>query len=217
VEDVVVGILAIIIGGLFCFSGWLVLRVIIPIWGAFAGFAFGAGLVASIADESFLGTALGWIVGLAFALLFGLIAYLYYEVAVVLAMAAIGFTVGAALLTALGVTWSWLVVLAGLVLGAVLGFVAVVGNMPMVILVVLSAFAGSATIVAGLMLLFGVVDLQAVGVATTERLDDDWWWWVINVALAVAGIVAQLRTIDRMSQSAREAWTAAGGRELRTA
>jgi len=44
---------------------------------------------------------------LAVAILFGLIAYLYYEVAVVLAMAAIGFALGTGLMVALGVRWSW--------------------------------------------------------------------------------------------------------------
>ena len=216
-EDVVVGLLAIGIGGLFCFQGWMIMRIIIPIWGAFTGFVFGAGLVASIADESFLGTVLGWVVGFAFAILFGLIAYLYYEVAVILAMAAIGFALATTLMTALGVTWSWLTVLAGVVLGAALGILAVVGNMPMILLVVLSAFAGAGTVVAGLMLLFGVVDLDTVGVVTTERLNDDWWWYAIYLGLAIAGIVTQVRSIDRLSQSAREAWTASGGRELRNA
>ncbi len=60
-EDIAVGLLAIASGPPSASAGWLMLRIIIPIWGAFAGFVFGAGLVASFADESFLGTApAGW-------------------------------------------------------------------------------------------------------------------------------------------------------------
>jgi hypothetical protein len=218
VEDVIVGLIAIGIGALFCFSGWLMLRIIIPIWGAFAGFFLGAGLVASINDEGFLATVLGWAVGAAVAVLFGLLAYLYYEVSVIIAMGAIGFSISTAVLVALGVTWSWLIILAGLALATLLAIVAIVGNLPMVILTVLSAFAGAGTIVAGAMLLFGVVDLAEFGsVATTERLEDDWWWYAIYLGLAIAGIVTQIRAMDRLGGSLRESWAESGGRELRNA
>ena len=39
--------------------------------------------------------------------------------------------------------------------GAVLGLVSVFGNMPMVVLAVLSSIAGAVSVVAGLMLMFG--------------------------------------------------------------
>jgi hypothetical protein len=87
----------------------------------------------------------------------------------------------------------------------------------MVILTVLSAFAGAGTIVAGAMLLFGVVDLAEFGsVATTERLEDDWWWYTIYLGLAITGIVTQVRAMDRLGGSLRESWAESGGRELRT-
>ena len=82
----------------------------------------GAGIVAT--DAGFLATALGWIVGFAVALLFGLLAYLYYEVAVVLGMLAIGFALGTSLMVALGVTWNWVIVLAGVTVALVLAFIA---------------------------------------------------------------------------------------------
>ena len=40
--DVVLGVLAVLAGALLCFRGQLVLRLVFPIWGAFAGFAFAA-------------------------------------------------------------------------------------------------------------------------------------------------------------------------------
>ena len=46
--DVLVAILAIAIGAAFCFRGYLAMRIVIPIWGFFAGFAFGAGLFAGL-------------------------------------------------------------------------------------------------------------------------------------------------------------------------
>ncbi len=217
-EDVIVGLLAIAIGALFCFRGWLMLRIIIPIWGAFAGFVLGAGLVANIGNEGFLSSVLGWIVGVVVAVVFGLIAYLYYEVSVVIAMAAIGFSISTSVLVALGITWSWLTILSGVALGVILALVAILGNLPMVILTVLSAAAGASTIVGGLMLMFGVVDTsQFSSAATTEALDIDWWWYGIYIGLAVAGIIAQVRLVDRLTGSMRDSWIESGGKELRTA
>lgn len=216
--DIVIAILAIAIGAAFCFRGYLAMRIIIPIWGAFAGLIFGAGLVASLAGEGFLASLLGWLVGFGFALLFGALAYLYYEISVFIAMAAIGFSLGAAAMVAIGTEWSWLIILAGVLAGAVLALVAILADVPMALLTLLTAMAGSAAVVAGVMLLFGVVSLEDFGsAATTATLDDDWWWYALYVVLAIAGVVAQYTAAARMRGSLRESWSESGGRSMRTA
>lgn len=204
-NDIVVGLISIVTGLVFCFRGYLAMRIVIPIWGAFAGFFLGAGIVSG--DSGFLGSALGWVIGIAVAIVFGLIAYLYYEVAVVLGMMAIGFVLGTTLIAALGVTWSWVIVLGGVTLGVVLAIVAVVGDLPMVLLTVLTALAGASAIVSGLMLLFGVYDTGDYSSSvTTKAAADDWWWYVIYGGLVVAGMIAQLSDVDRRRDSLREAW-----------
>ena len=117
--DIILGILAILAGAFMLVAGRVVLRIALPIWGFFAGFAFGAGLVAEFADERFLGTVLGWVLGLVFALVFMLLAYLYFAVAVVLAFAAFGYAIGSGLVVALGIDWNWVAVLIGVAIGAV--------------------------------------------------------------------------------------------------
>jgi hypothetical protein len=77
VQDLILGLVAIAAGALFCFAGYLAFRLIIPLWGFFAGFAFGAGLISSITGDGFLRTLLGWAVGLGCALVFALLAYLF--------------------------------------------------------------------------------------------------------------------------------------------
>ena len=204
-DDIVVGVIAVLTGAVFCFRGYLAMRVVIPLWGAFAGFLLGAGVVAG--NDGFLSTALGWIVGLAVAVVFGMVAYLYYEVSVLIGMMAIGFVLGTSVMVALGVTWSWVIVLSGVVLAVVLAFVAIAGDLPMVLLTVLTALAGASTIVLGTMLLFGVVDLDDFdSAATTEALADDWWWYAIFIALTVAGMIIQYSDVERRRQSLREAW-----------
>jgi hypothetical protein len=209
--DILLGLLAILAGGVMLFAGQFVLRLALPVWGFFAGFAFGAGLVAELADERFLGTVLGWVLGLVFALVFAVFAYLYYAIAVVLAMAAFGFAIGSGLVVALGIDWNWVAVLVGAAVGAVLGIVAVIGNLPMIVLVVLSSFAGAVGVVGGLMLLVGSLDsADFTRGAFTDKVQDSWGWYLTLLVLAFIGIVAQARQRTMMSRSINEVWYAEG-------
>jgi hypothetical protein len=217
-EDVIVGLLAILVGALFCFRGYVAMRIIIPMWGAFVGFMLGAGLVAGVGDDAFLRSTVAWIVGIAAGLLFALLAYLYYEVSVAIAMGGIGFVLGTGLMVALGVDWSWLIVLIGVIGGTLLAIIAIAGDLPMVLLTVLAAMAGATTIVGGIMLLTGTIDtLDFETVATTKRLDDDWWWYAIYLGLVIAGIISQLGDPQRRRGSVRQAWQETGGRQFKAA
>jgi hypothetical protein len=207
--DIILGLLAILAGGVMLFAGQLVLRFVFPIWGFFAGFAFGAGLVAELADERFLGTLLGWVLGLFFAVVFAVFAYLYYAVAVILAMAAFGFVIGSGLVVALGIDWDWVAVLVGVAVGAVFGVVSVVGNMPMFVLVVFSSLAGAVGVVAGLMLLVGSLNSDDFTQgAFTDMVEDNWGWYLLLLVLAVVGIVAQLRRVAVMRRTVEQVWYA---------
>ena len=209
--DILLGLLAILAGGVMLFAGQFVLRLALPVWGFFAGFAFGAGLVAELADERFLGTVLGWVLGLVFALVFAVFAYLYYAIAVVLAMAAFGFAIGSGLVVALGIDWNWVAVLVGAAVGAVVGIVAVIGNLPMIVLVVISSVAGAIGVVAGLMLVFGSMDTaDFTGGAFTDKVQDSWGWYLTLLVLAFIGILAQARQRTMMSRSINEVWYAEG-------
>jgi hypothetical protein len=206
-KDVVVGIAAIVIGGVFCFWGYFAMRVVIPIWGFFAGFMLGAGATAFFDDSEFLSTVLGWILGFFIGLLFALIAYLFYEIAVVLAFAGIGFTFGAGLMTALNIDWEWFVIVIGVAVGILFGIVAVVTELPMVVLVVFTTIAGALAMTAGLMLVFNALDTEDFSsAAIVDLIDDDWWWWVIAFGLAIFGLVAQMKVITRMRWTVRQAW-----------
>lgn len=214
-REVLLGLLAIVIGALFCFRGYLTMRLVIPIWGAFTGFLLGAGIVDGVTGDGFLVGALAWLVGLAFALVFGLVAYLYYEVSVVLAMAAVGFVLGSSLMAALNVRWSWVVVVVGVLAGVALAVLAIVGDLPMLLLTVLTALAGAGTTVAGILLLTGSLTADELdSAAAVSRIDDSAGWWVLYLLLAVVGIVLQLRALKNIRRTVRAQWAADGGRQL---
>jgi hypothetical protein len=209
-ERWIYALIAIAAGALFCFRGYFAFRIIIPIWGFFAGFSFGAGLVAAIADDGFLATGLSWLVGLAGGLLFAVLAYLFYEVAIMIAMGSIGFAIGAGALVALGVEWTWVVVLVGVIVGALLAIAAIAVDLPTVVLVVASAVGGASAITTGLMLLTGALDTaDFTDESVTAQADNDWWWYVVYVVLVVLGITSQLRLTRRLLRPIREEWESA--------
>ena len=89
-----------------------------------------------------------------------------------------------------------------------LAFVALVADLPMALLTVLTAMAGASAIVAGLMLVFGVTDVGDFDSAqTTKVLADDWWWYAIYLVLAVGGMIAQFLDVERRRDTLRDAWS----------
>src|SRR5690554_2479792 len=106
--DVVVGVLALLVGLLLCFRGSGAMRVLLALWGAFTGFGLGAGLVAALTDQGYLATVTGWLVAIVLALVLAALAYLFYAVAIVLAFASMGFVLGQTPASVLGAGEPWL-------------------------------------------------------------------------------------------------------------
>jgi hypothetical protein len=208
-EDVVLGFLAVLIGAVLCFRGYLALRVVIAMWGSLVGFLVGAGIVAGVTGESFLASVLAWSTGLGVAVVFGLVAYLYYAVSVVIGIGAIGFTLGTTAMVALGVNWSWVVALVGLTVGVVLALVSIAGDLPMLLLALLSALAGASIVILGLLLIGGVLDGADLAAGqTTATLNLAWWWHVLYGVLVVVGMGVQLRSAATRAETLRTAWAA---------
>jgi hypothetical protein len=207
--DILLGVLAIIAGGAMLLAGRFLLRLVIPIWGFLAGFAFGAGIVAEFADEHFLGTVLGWVLGLVFAVIFAVLAYLYYYVAIVLAMGAAGFAIGSGIVVAFGISWNWVAVLVGLAVGIALGLMSVLTNVPMIVLVFVGSIAGAVGVTGGLMLLVGSLNSADFSRGDfTDTVSNSFGWSMLLLLLAVGGIVIQAMQRALMRQTIQETWYA---------
>ncbi len=189
-----VGIITLLIGALFCFRGNVALRAVMALWGAFVGFWLGAGAAAGLSGEQLLGGPISWIVALLVALLFGVLAYAFYALAVVIGMGSIGLGLGTAITAGLGVENSAVVIAVGLLGAVALAILAVTTNLPYVLLVVVSAIGGAAAMVGGLILVLGVVTLDADQAAIQDAVGTQWWWTLVHLGLAVAGVVVQLRS-----------------------
>lgn len=208
-EDLLIGAIAVVVGGALCFRGYAALRIVITVWGTFVGFFLGAGAVAVLSGEGLLASALAWGVGLAVAALFGLLAYAYYAISVLIGMSAIGFTLGTTAMVALGVSWSWVIIAVGIAGGALLATLAIAGDLPKLILALLGALAGSSIAIGGVLLIIGRLERGDLAATETTASLDLWWGWTVAyLVLAVAGLASQLQDVSARRGTLRETWSA---------
>ena len=209
-KDIIVGLLAVAAGLMFCFRGYLLMRIVIPVWGFFVGFALGGAIISAITDRAFLGTVLGWIVGIVIGVVFAVIAYTYYAVAVVLTMGTVGYLLGSTLMVALDIRWNWLVIAVGVVVGFVLALGAILIDLPTVVLTVVTALSGATAVIGGVMLIVNRLDLADLGDdAITSQINASWGWWLAYLVLALAGVFAQVQATENVRASVRSTWKTA--------
>lgn len=203
-DTIVVGIIAIAIGALLCFRGYVTMRLVISLFGAFAGFLLGAGLVGGVATGA--GVALSWLAGTVGAVIFGLLAYFSYHLAIIIGMAGIGFTLGTSVMTAFGVQSGFLTLTVGIVAGVLLAILASSTNLPAVLLVVLTSLAGASVVTSGVAVLMGAIAVDRLTGSGPVELTGGIGWTVLYLALAVLGLITQLRAISGRHRSMRQQW-----------
>lgn len=170
-EALIVGLAGVVIGSLVAMFGVRVFFLLLPVWGFLAGFALGAQGVASLLDEGFLVTVLGWAAGLAVGVLFAILAGLWFWASILILAGSVGWSLVAGLLVAAGMEPGPLVFLAGLAGAAVLVVLAVIIDAPTLYVAVLTSFGGTAFAVTGALVVLGRVELGALdgGVVAAMR------------------------------------------------
>jgi hypothetical protein len=96
------GMIGLLFGLVLAFAGYRLFLILLPIWGFFFGFAFGAQAMQMIFGEAFLATVTSWVVGFIVALIFAVLSYLFYIFAVALVAGSLGYSVTVGLLMAIG-------------------------------------------------------------------------------------------------------------------
>jgi len=185
--DILVGILAVIIGVAACFAGLRFFLALLPVFAFVAGFFLGDG---------FLSTALGVVIGIVVGIGFSAISYLYWYFSVVISAGASAGVLAAALFSWFGVNWGWLLFLIGLAATIVVMVLAFVIAYPAYLVIFTTAIEGAILILGGIMLMFDEVDLEHFGTSVVwNRIEDRWFLWIVFVVLAAAGVGSQLRAI----------------------
>lgn len=193
-KDFIIGVLAIGIGTLLCFAGYVIARITIPLWGFLAGFLIGAAGVSDALNSQFLGTALGIVVGLVMGLVFALLAYFFFSLAVVLLGASLGYWLGTGFITMLGFDKGFLSASVGIGLGVVFAIVAIVINAPKYYLIVTTGFSGAVAVVGGFLVIFNKLEIDSLSyVEAINSTNLPIFWSFIIFGIAVLGIVIQTK------------------------
>lgn len=208
--DILFGVISIGLGALMLFSGYILARILLPLWGFFAGFTIGAAGAADAFNAAFIGTTMGIVVGLIVGLVFALCAYFFYSLAVVLLGASLGYWVGTGLLSLIGIDKGFLSALVGITIGIVFAIATIGFNAAKYLLIALTSFAGGLAIIKGLLLAFGKIERTNLDYITTntQAIDNNVLWVVALAVLVIIGIISQIKTTKT---TYLDSWTTAYG------
>ena len=187
------GMIALLFGLVLAFAGYRLFLVLLPIWGFFFGFALGAQSIQALFGEAFLATITSWAVGFIVAVVFAVLAYLFYIAAVAIVSFSLGYSAAIGLLTALGLPLlggfiAWLV---AVVVGVALAFVVLRFNIQKLVIEFATAFLGAGAIVGVFVILFGGPAAQVLENPVKFVLNNSPFWLIVFLVLGIAGFVLQ--------------------------
>jgi len=198
IQAICIGVIGILFGLTALFAGYRLFLVLLPIWGFFAGFAIGAQALPALFGTGFLSELTSWIVGLVVGILFAVLSYLFYLVGVAILAGSIGYALGAGIIFAISPDWNLLAFLVGIVAAIVVAALVILLNIQKWVVILLTSIGGAGAIIAGLLIMFGIVSLADVGQnAIISYWRENWLWYLIGIALAVAGFFAQARSTSQ--------------------
>lgn len=184
-----------VFGLLVVFGGYRLFLVLLPLWGFFAGFMVGAQAIGFLFNETFLATITGWVVGFVVGMIFAVLSYLFYVVAV----AVISFSAGYAGTVAL-LQWifdfddtGWLVWILAVVVGVIVAIAVLRFNIAKYAIIVITAFGGTSIVIYTLLATFyGASVVSLIDNPVAIAVDNSWLWFLFFVIVAGTGIYFQL-------------------------
>ncbi len=211
VQAAAIGALGVAIGLGFVFWGFRLFLILLPIWGFFFGFLFGAGATTALLGDGFLATTLGWVIGFVVGIVFAVLSYLYYWFAVVFLGASVGYGIGLGLLHWLGNGGdNFMGFVFGLIGAIIVAAIVVILRVPKYLVIVLTAIGGAFAAVTGVALILNQVGLDELdgGIGGTIAAVDSmsWIWGVAAVVLAAIGIVYQIKLSAQLEELALDSY-----------
>jgi hypothetical protein len=193
---IMLALFGLLLGVGFCFVGYRLFLVMLPILGFFAGLWLGGYVFTAIFGTGFLSTVTGLVAGIAGGIIGGMLSYLFYQVGVAIVAAAAGAALGSGIMTALGFDPGLVVTIVAIVSALVAVGLTLRLDLQKYAIIALSAVLGADLIVLSALLLIGRItleQLQGSGNLLRPIIQDSWFWMIAWLALAVAGIVVQIR------------------------
>lgn len=185
-------LIAFLFGLTLCFAGYKFFLVLLPIWGFFFGLWLGADTMQALFGVGAFATVTSWVVGFVVGAVFAVLSYLFYMVAVAIIAGSLGYFVAVGLLEAIGLNMGFLVWLVGIVAAIALAIVVLRFNIQKWVIIIATAVLGAAVVFGGFFVLFNPwANLMQNPIKA--MLSQSPLLWILTLALAVFGVVVQLR------------------------
>ncbi len=143
-----------VIGLLLLTNGYRWFRILLPIWAFFVGASAITALVSGIFGQNFFSTAVACVPAVLVGLVFALLSWVWFSLAVLFWAGSVGFALFAGLLSALGVNTWLLLFLAGLAGAVVFIVLAMRSDLRRFLPIFLTASAGATMILSAILVLF---------------------------------------------------------------
>jgi Domain of unknown function (DUF4203) len=194
-ERIIIGLVALIIGLVLCFAGYRFFRIMIALWGLWIGFLLGSQVTTSYVTGGSSGT-LSLLVGIVLGIILALLAYTLYKLAVAILGAGVGYSIGTAIVAYLGYgNQSDAVLIGGIILAVIFALVILYFHLVKLLIMINTALGGASSIVMGLLLLLGVVQVQDLNSGLIGSfIKKSPIWSVTWLVLVVLGILIQAAT-----------------------
>jgi hypothetical protein len=187
--------IALFFGFVLTFGGYRFFLFLLPIFGFFWGFGFGAQTMQALFGQGFFATVTSWVVGFGFAVIFAVLAYLLYFAAVAIIAGALGYALGVAVMEAIGLDFGFVAWLVGVIVGAVFAVGALVLNIQKWVIIIGTAVLGAGTIVGTFLFLFGgLPSAQLVANPVRLVMQTSPLWFIVFIVVAALGAVAQYQS-----------------------
>jgi hypothetical protein len=200
------GLIGILFGLVLAFAGYRFFLILLPIFGFFFGLAFGAQAIQALFGQAFLATVTSWVVGFIVGLVFAVLSYLFYMVAVALIAGALGYAVTVGLVMAIGLPMGWLLWLIGVAVGVILAIVTLRFNIQKWVIIIATSILGAAAIVETMVLLFNPA-AQALANPVQVALKTSPFMVIVFLLVAVLGIIGQVRANRNFTLDSYNRWS----------
>ncbi len=187
---VVAASILLLLGALVALFGYRLLWIILPIWGFFFGLAIGGQGVQALFGDGFLSTAFSWIVAFCLGVLFAMLSYLFWFIAVALVGGYIGYAVVVGFFGVFGVELGPLVWIVAVAAGVVTAFLTLRFNVQKYVVIIATSFLGGAAIVGTILMLFNPLDPTTFADHPVKVVFDQGIGWALMLVIIAAVAMA---------------------------
>ena len=202
-------VIALAFAAALCFAGYRLFLFMLPLWGFVFGLALGAHAIQALFGDAFLATVTSWVVGFVVALVFAILAYLFYIAAVAIIAGSLGYSIAVGLLMAIGMNMNFIVWLIGIVAGVALAIIVLRFNIQKWVIIIATGILGAGTILGSFILMFNpgakVLENPVQAVLKSSPL-----LMIIFLVVAVIGIIGQFRASSLYSLESYNRWDSTG-------